>query len=204
MAQSNLDFETLAKDNVRTLNVPEPVFNKPLIVVMVGIPASGKSTLAKKLAEEFPLSVFSEEYMTSFLSPRATLLKRNSVEVFQLAVKTIEILIRKGKASIYDANTKTRQQRDLIKAVVEKIGGTYLLIYLDCPKEVCYQRLQKHNLEVTRGESKGFILDRDLFEYEVSRTRAPASDEINVVYSCTNAQSFYKISSLVREALDQK
>ena len=79
-----------------------------------------------------------------------------------------------------------------------------MLIYLDCPKKVCYQRLQKHNLEVTRGESKGFILDRDLFEYEVSRTRAPASDEINVVYSCTNTQSFYKISSLVREALDQK
>ena len=204
MAESNLDFETLAQDNVRILKVPEPVFNKPLSVIMVGIPASGKSTLAKKLAEEFPLTVLGEENMTSFLSPRATFLKRNSAEVFQLAVKTVEGLIKKGKASIYDANTKTRQQRDLIKAVVEESGGTYLLIYLDCPKEVCYQRLQKHNLEVTRGESKGFVLDRDLFEYEVSSTGTPAPDEINVVYSCTNAESFYKISSLVGEALSQK
>jgi len=204
MAELGLNFETLAEDNVRTLKVPGPVFDKPLVVIMVGTPSSGKSTLTKKLAEKFPLTVFSEEYMTSFLSPRATFLKRNSAEVFQLAVKTIESLMRKGKASIYDANIKTRQQRDLIKVVVEENGGTYLLIYLNCPKEVCYQRLQKHNLEVNRGESKGFILDKDFFEYEVSSTKAPAPDEINVVYSCTGAESFYKISDLIGKALNQR
>ena len=204
MANSSLNFETLAEDNIRILKVPEPVFDKPLMVIMVGIPASGKSTLTKKLADKFPLTVFSEEYMTSFLSPRATFLKKNSAEVFQLAVKTIESLIRKGKASIYDANVKTRQQRNLIRTVVENGGGVYLLISLDCPKETCYQRLQKHNLEVNRGESKGFILDKDLFEYEVSSTRAPAPDEINVVYSCTKAESFYKIAALVGKVLNQK
>lgn len=204
MAEPSLNFETLAEDNIRTLKVPEPVFEKPVGVVMVGIPASGKTTLTKKLADKFPLTVVSEENMTSFLSPRATLLERNSVGVFQLATKTIEFLIRKGKASIYDANIKTREQRALLKKVIEEWGGTYLLVYLDCPKETCYQRLQKHNLEVTRGESKGFILDKDLFEYEVFSTRVPVSDEINVVYSCTREESFYKVSALVGKSLNQK
>lgn len=204
MAESNLNFETLAIDNVRILKVPDPSFAKPLSVVMIGIPSSGKSTLAKKLADKFPFTVFSEEDITSFLAPRATFLKRNSAEVFQLAVKTMERLIRNGKANIYDANIKTKQQRDLIRTIVEKSGGTWLLIYLDCPKEDCYQRLQKHNLAVNRGEAKGFILDRDLFEYEVSSTKAPAPEEINVVYSCTSTESFYKISDMVGKILNQK
>ncbi|OGY25542.1 MAG: hypothetical protein A2Z11_03905 [Candidatus Woykebacteria bacterium RBG_16_43_9] len=203
MADNFLDFEVLAEDNIRTLKVPQPTFKKPLAVVLVGIPASGKSTLTRKLGEKFPLTVFGEEDLTSFLAPRATMLSRDSVEVFQLATRTVEHLIKKGKPNIYDANIKTREQRELIKKIVEDSGGSFLLIYLNCPKETCYQRLQKHNLEVTRGEAKGFILDKDLFEYETFSTSPPAPDEPNVTYNCNNSESVFQIYSLVEKRLSE-
>jgi len=175
--QSYLDFDVLAKDNIRTLEVPTPSFRRPAVFILVGLPVSGKTTLTHKLTDKFPLTILSEEDMGAFLSPRATIFERNSPEVFQLAIKTIEKLVRLGKACIYDANVKTREQRKLIKQVVEDAGGSYTLIYLTCSKEGCYKRLQKHNLAVERGEARGFILNKDLFEFETSSTDLPTTEE---------------------------
>ena len=198
-----LDFGVLAEDNIRTLSVPQAVSKKPLCVILVGIPESGKTFLTQKLSEKFPLTILSEEAMTAFLSPRATIFKRSALEVFQLATKTIERLIKMGKCCIYDANIKSPEQRSLIKTVVEQSGGSYLLIHSSCPKELCYGRLQKHNLEVARGEKKGFIMDKDYFEYEVVSTRAPVVDEHHLVYNCENQESLFPIISAAERRLKE-
>ncbi len=203
MGGSLLNFGTLADDNIRTLKVPAPSFRKPLVIVFVGIPASGKTTLTGKLAERFPLTVFGEENITAFLSPRATIFKRNSEEVFKLAVKTIEHLVRLGKACIYDANMKSREQRTLIKQTVEASGGSYLLIHTSCSRESCYGRLQKHNLAVGRGESKGFILDKDYFEFEAASTKPPVTEETHLTYNCENPESSYQLLPLIEKRLKE-
>ena len=196
-----LNFDTLAEDNIRTLPVPTATFKKPLCICLVGIPASGKSTLASKLAEKFPLTVLNEEYITSFLIPKTSVFTRNSPEVFQLATKTIEHLLVAGKACIYDSNVKTREQRALIKKIAEEAGGSYVLIYLNCPRETCYERLQKHNLDVTRGEAKGYILDKDLFEYEVASTSPPAPDENHITYGCENPEGVFQVIPLIESRM---
>jgi predicted kinase len=202
MATQELNFDVLAEDNIRTLHVPKVAFEKPVCVVMVGIPEAGKTFLAKNLSEKFPLAVLSETDMVAFLSPRATIFKRGALEVFQLAIKTIEHLIKGGKACIYDANIKTREQRSLIKTAVEQAGGSFLLVYVSCPKELCYERLQKHNLAVNRGEIKGFILDKDYFEYEVASTRLPAPEEHHLVYNCENPESILLIEAAIERRLN--
>ena len=198
-----MDFDILADDNIRTLKVPAPSFRKPLVIVFVGIPASGKTTLTEKLAEKFPLTVLGEENMTAFISPRATIFKRGSEEVLKLAVKTIEHLVRLGKACIYDANAKSREQRALIKQTAEASGGSYLLIHTNCPRESCYGRLQKHNLAVERGESKGFILDKDYFEFEAASTKPPSTEEIHLTYNCENPESSYQLLPLIEKRLNE-
>ena len=201
MGDALLNFDTLAKDNIRTLSLPQPTFKKPLCVILVGPPAAGKTSLTTRLADKFPLTVLKEEEITNFLAPRATIFRRDAAEVFNLAVKTIEHLVKMGKASVYDGNVKTREQRGLMQKTIEEAGGSYLLIYLDCPKEVCYERLQKHNLKVTRGETKGFILDKDYFEYEAVTTRRPPPEEHHVVYNCSNPDTIFQILSFVENRM---
>jgi len=200
MTESPLDFNVLAQDNIRTLKLPTASFKKPLCVILVGIPESGKSFVTEKLSTDFPLVVLSETDMMAFLAPRATIFRRGTFEVFQLATKTIELLIKMGKACVYDASIKTREQRSLIKTIVEQAGGSYLLIHTDCPEEICYKRVKKHNLAVTRGEVKGFIMDRDYFEYEVASTILPPLDEHHLVYNCEEPESI----SLIEAAVDRR
>jgi len=202
--KSYLDFDVLAKDNVRTLKLPTTVFKRPAVFILVGLPVSGKTTLIHKLTDKFPLTILSEEDMSAFLSPGATIFQRNSPEVFQLALKTIELLVRMDKACIYDANVKTMEQRKLIKQVVEDAGGSYTLIYLNCSKEGCYKRLQKHNLAVEGGEAKGFILNKDLFEFETSSTDLPTTEEAHLVYNSEDPESSYQLFPQVEKIINGK
>lgn len=204
MPENYLDFDILAKDNIRTLNVPEISSRNPAAFILVGLPVSGKTTLTHKLADKFPLTILSEEDIISFLSPRATIFQRNSPEIFQLALKTIEYLVKMGKSCIYDGNVKTIEQRKLIKKVVEYSGGSYTLIYLDCPKQTCYKRLQKHNLAVEIGEEKGFILNKDLFEFEDSSTDLPLSGEQHLAYNSNDRQAIYQLLPQIEEIINAR
>ena len=194
-----LNFDVLAEDNIRILTIPPETFRKPFCVILVGLPSSGKTSLVDKLKEKFPFTVLSEENMTSFLSPRATIFKRGAVEVFKLALKTIEHLMMQGKTCVYDANVKSREQRDLIKKAAELAGGSYLLIYVDCPKEICYERSQRQNLAISRGEAKGFIIDRDFFEFEVASTHTPGVDEHHLIYDGQSEEAVYQIYPVIEE-----
>ena len=202
--KSYLDFDVLAKDNIRTLKLPTLVFRRPAVFILVGLPVSGKTTLSRRLAEKFPLTILAEEDMSAFLSPRATIFGRSSPEIFQLAIKTVEKLVRLGKACIYDANVKTREQRKLIRQVVEQAGGIYTLIHLNCSKEGCYKRLRKHNLAVERGEAKGFILDKDLFEFEASSTDLPTTEEAHLGYNSEDPESIYQLFPQVERIVNIK
>ena len=81
------------------------------------------------------------------------------------------------------------------------MGGTYVLIYIYIPKELALERVSKQNFEVTRGEKKGFIMNKDLFEYEINSTQIPLSGENHLVYEESNPESLIAIKKYLKELL---
>ena len=57
----------------------DDLFPKPLFIMMVGLPGSGKSTIAKKLAEEYPNTcIFSSDaYREKYAEMKMINLKMN-------------------------------------------------------------------------------------------------------------------------------
>lgn len=180
------ELGVLAEDNIRTLSLPGGRLKPPLAVILIGIPASGKTFLAQNLSKTFPLAVLSEEEMLKFLAPKISFFSRAQDEVMILGIKTIEKLIKRGISCIFDYNVKKRHDRNVIKQTVETVGGKFVLIYLEIPKEEAYEQLSKSNYQVSRGEKKGVILDKDLFEYEVANTMFPINEERALIYKPKN------------------
>ena len=176
------DLDTLAEDNIRTLEIPSNHLNPTTVIILTGIPASGKSFLAQSLVQVLPLAVLSEEEMLKFLAPKITFFKRAQEQLIVLAMKSIEKLVQRGISVVFDYNLKKKHDRFLIKQSVEAAGGRYILIHIDIPKEEAYKQISKANYEVTRGEKKGVILNKDLFEYEVADTMPPIGEERALVY----------------------
>jgi len=178
----HVDINVLAEDNIRTLEIPKGRLKPPIAILLIGIPASGKSYLVNDLSNPFPLVVLSEEDMLKFLAPKITFFNRAQEQVTILAMKSIEKLIQRGISCIFDYNLKKRHDRQVIKQMVEAAGGRMILIHISISKEEAYDQVSKANNLVSRGEKKGVILDKDLFEYEVADTIVPSIDEHAIVY----------------------
>ncbi len=194
--QSNV--ETLAEDNIRILNLPKNHLSKPVAIILVGFPGAGKSTLVNSLAKTLPLAVVSDEAMAHFLFPyQATFLRHSQKEFLELAAKTIEKLLSRGVSCIYDSNVKFKEDRNILRQIIEGAGGLCLLVYLKIAKEEALQRVEKQNFEVSRGEKKGFIINKDLFQYEVSTTELPTSSEEYLVFDASNPESIYTLNQQI-------
>lgn len=191
------NIETLVADNIRTLKIPQIKSSHPLVVIMTGIPSSGKSYLATKLAENIPVCILSEAAMRHFLARGASFFDRKTEKIHELGVPTILRLLQMGVNTIYDSNIATRRLRELIKSRVEKADGRFILIYLNCPKEVAYERVKKHNVEIMQGDKEGFIMDIDFFNYEVAKTQVPSVSESPLTYD--SSQNSNQLQNLIQK-----
>ena len=184
--QINLDV--LAEDNVRTLEIPKGKLGIPTVVGLIGIPGSGKTYLSKYIVQSLPIALLSEEEMLKFLAPRLTFFNRAQDQVVVLALKTMERLIKRGVSYIFDFNIKKRHDRQIFNQTVEAAGGKFILIYVDVDKRDAYKRITKGNYQVTRGEKKAVILNKDLFEYEVASTMVPIAEERALKFNSKNPE----------------
>lgn len=172
----------LVADHIRTLTLPSKRFSQPVAIILVGGPFSGKTTLVEHLAKKFPLAVLSDSNIGSFLAPRTTFFKRGSEEIFVLASRTIEEIIKQKVSVIYDASVKRRTDREALRKLVTNQGGKLLLVHVVMPEKEAYARLKKLNTQIVQGDRKGFILNKDLFDYELNTTDFPGLDEQPIEY----------------------
>lgn len=197
------NIEILVKDNIRILTLPAKKFRKPLAIILVGPPFSGKSALVERIVRRFPLAVLSEDRMREFLAPRATFFKRGAREIFLLASKTIEALIKDGISCIYDATIKKRADRELIRKLVTDAGGRILLINIDIPQGDTYNILAKVNAQIIQGDGKGFVMDKDLFRYELNSTEKPMLDEEPLICNTLDDLDKEKVENHIQSLLQE-
>ena len=134
--------------------------NKPRLVIMVGISASGKSTIAKQLAEKENAIIISSDAIRAELCDGNVSDQSKNEEVFRLYHKRIRENLLAGNNVIADAtNITMRSRRSIFNTVngidCEKIGYIVVKRINDCikdnhnsdrvavPDEVIYKQVKK-------------------------------------------------------------
>ncbi len=152
---------------------------KQAVIVVFGVIGTGKSTVAKALAEELSfdlvssdivrktisgISIFErkyEEYDTGIYSRDVT--KRTYEEIFN----NTETLIKNGKSAIIDASFSKTEFRKSIIQIAESMGVTLYFIQTHAPKSVVEQRLTTREIQdKTISDGRLEILDRFISDFE--------------------------------------
>ena len=115
---------------------------RPVMVVVSGLPGSGKSHFSRRLAEQVPLLVLQSDALRKVLFPSPSHTKEESARLFTACYSLIEELLEQGVPLLLDATNLIEAHRKRLYYIAERLGVKPVLIYLEAPPKVVFQRLK--------------------------------------------------------------
>lgn len=141
-----------------------------MIVVMAGLPGTGKSTLAKALAEETGGVVLNKDVLRAELFPKEFVEYSTAQDDFveELMLRTAEYLLtRYQKSTVFlDGRTFSRAyQIHRVTETAEKLGTPWRIIECVCHERIAKGRIEHGKKHPAKNRTVGLYLKiRDEFE----------------------------------------
>ncbi len=117
----------------------------PVLVMMSGLPGTGKSYLARKLCEKMPFVIIESDFVRKTLFNPPTYSARESALVHRVCHTLIDRLLRKGVRVIFDATNLVEFQREYVYRLAERNGAKLVIVQTVAPDEVVRWRLEKRH-----------------------------------------------------------
>jgi len=126
-------------DSSDTLPSPEA---RPVIILVSGLPGTGKSYFCRRLAERLPFIILESDALRKKMFPRPSYTAAESVSLFRVIHYLIEELLQKGVSLILDATNLVERHRKTIYNIAERAHARVILIRVAAPPELVQKRLQ--------------------------------------------------------------
>ena len=127
----------------------EPTTESPKVVLVAGIPGTGKSTLAESLARQLKAPIFSMDWVLGSLVLARAITEENAYDVADLQLTALVARhVQLGIDVIVDATGHTQEERGRLRELAERLGGEFVGVECVCSDE----RLHR---ERTEGRSRG-------------------------------------------------
>jgi predicted kinase len=156
--------------------------SQPVLYLLCGKIAAGKSTLANRLAARSATVLISEDYWNSNLFPGELKTiedySRYSKRVRNTMGPHVVSLLKAGLSVVLDFHANTRASRSWMRGILEEANVAHELHFLDTSDETCKRRLNARN---AAGDHSYQVSESD-YEIFTSYFVPPAPDEgFNVI-----------------------
>lgn len=162
--------------------------SRPAVLIFMGQPASGKSTLAQRVSDRLELDLHSSDLIRKDLAglparERTPESGREQLYSAEMSAKTYNKLlehahtsIREGRSVAVDATFSSRANRRRIASELESQNITFCFIETRAPADLIKKRLEG------RRHQQGVVSDARLEDYEKLRRRYEPPEETEARY----------------------
>ena len=175
------EFRRIFEEMVGEIKLPERKLLRPLVISLVGIPGSGKTTLSTLLQEKIPAVHLRSDQIGLFKLPKGPDYDYYKSYVIQHALARRFLSL--GYSVIMDDNNRTRINRERVYRMANEFGAQNLLFSLNISLEDATQRAISRDKADGR-EAKFIITPEGLARYQAG-TEQPTLEEIetwNLIY----------------------
>jgi predicted kinase len=146
--------------------------------LMVGLPCSGKTTLAQKLERELPaLRLTVDEWHIRLFGQDAEEPEHDArhrlIEaiLWKMASRVLEL----GTNVILDYGFWAREEREDYRLRAKLLGAASEVHYMDVPEDELLRRLEKRN---SRPSQESFLISKEAMKPWIAFFQKPALDEL--------------------------
>ena len=127
--------------------------SKTSVIMMSGLPGTGKTYFSQKLAERLPLPIIESDSVRKQLFPKPSYSPTENTQVFQKIHRQIEALLDQGSSVIFDATNLEERHRRSVYRIADKYGARMIIVQIEAPPELVKNRLLKR---VTQPDSSNY------------------------------------------------
>jgi predicted kinase len=122
--------------------LPEPIA-RPFLIVISGLPGTGKSYFSRRLAEGWPCLIVESDALRKVLFPMPSYNARESERLFQAVHLLIGEFLSKGVPVLLDATNLIEYHREHLYRIADRLGLKLIIVRVEAPAEVVRERLQR-------------------------------------------------------------
>ncbi len=114
---------------------------RPVLVVLTGLPGTGKSHFARELTQQVPLLVVGSDRIRKLLVSRPKYTPGEHSRLFAACHHLIENYLDQGCRVLYDATNLTGSSRRPLYRICERLDVPLVLVRFTAPRETVRRRL---------------------------------------------------------------
>ncbi len=166
--------------------LPDPR-QRPALLVLSGLPGSGKSYFCRKLTELLPVVVLETDALRKVLFEHPTHDGAENARLFRAVHRVLERLLMQNQGVALDATNLIRRDRRRLYRIAEDQGAALAVARMVAPEPVIRQRLRERiaNRQSQLDDGDGSDAGIDVYD-RMKRTEQAITREHIVVDSSTD------------------
>jgi predicted kinase len=115
---------------------------KPVLVIVSGLPGTGKSYFCRRLAERLPSVTLESDALRRVLFTLPSYSLPESAQLFKAIRLLIEKLLKKGVSLILDATNLSERYREYLYSIADRLEVKLIMVRVEAPASVVKERLR--------------------------------------------------------------
>jgi len=124
-------------------DLTHPPFARPggSLLLMVGLPGTGKSSVVESLQKSLPCVVISTDGVRGYVRSSPVYTAAEMALVYEVCYSLIEKRLRQGQRVVFDASNSLQSRRDYLTALASRCGAPVTICSVQASQEAIQQRL---------------------------------------------------------------
>jgi len=158
---------------VDVARLPSGSVDSPFLIVLTGLPGTGKTHFAGELQKRLFLRVLESDRLRKLLVPHPEYTAGESARLFAACHLLIEEYLVQGRQVLFDATNLTEQFRQPLYLIARRTSAPLVLLRFTAPQEIVRQRLAERaaGMHSDGHSDAGWLIYSRMYPHEEAISR---------------------------------